>query len=182
MINEKKVKMYCCEDFSLIENYEEAVKSNEMYDAHHKLGLWFNRQWLIDNGFYYDQRAEMLMFIRHKEHISLHQTGQKYHLGRKLTDEHKQKIGDSHRGSKHYNFGKHRSEETKRKISKKLKGVYNLSLSKKVRQYTKDGVFIAEYPSLAYVERLYGFNHSDLSCCCHGKTKTSHGFVWRFAE
>lgn len=29
MISTKKVKKYCCEDITLIENYEEAVKSPE---------------------------------------------------------------------------------------------------------------------------------------------------------
>lgn len=37
MISEKKVKKFCCEDISRIENYEEAINSLEMWECHHRM-------------------------------------------------------------------------------------------------------------------------------------------------
>ena len=37
MINEKKAKLYCSEDISLIENYQAAIADKEkMWDIHHR--------------------------------------------------------------------------------------------------------------------------------------------------
>ena len=40
-----------------------------------------------------------------------------------LSEEHRRKISEAHKGEKHPNYGKHLSEETKQKISKSHKGV-----------------------------------------------------------
>lgn len=133
MINVSRANKFCCEDITLIENYDEAINSQEPWDIHHKIGLYFDKQWLIDNGFYYDQRSEMLVFLPHGEHSSLHNTGHKIsdgqkralhiaHKGKKLSDETKQKMSEARIGEKNHMFGKQHSEETKRKISKARKG------------------------------------------------------------
>ena len=87
--------------------------------------------------------------------------------------------------------GKHRSEETKKKISDGLKGkpAHNKGkpmseeqkkkLSKKVLQFTLDGEFVREWPSMMEAHRN-GFNHSAVSSCCRGKQKTSNGFKWKY--
>ena len=62
----------------------------------------------------------------------------------------------------------------------KLKLINNLKLSKAVLQYTKDEVFIKEYPSAAEVERETGINHSNVALCCMGKRKTAGGYIWKF--
>ena len=54
--------------------------------------------------------------------------------------------------------------------------------SKAVQQFTKDGKFVAEFPSLKEVERQFGFYFGNLSNCCHGKVKQSYGYVWKFKE
>lgn len=70
MISESTVKKYCCEDISLIENYEEAVNSPEMYDCHHRLEIdeeneiVFSGNELIDLGYYYNRPAKELIFFR----------------------------------------------------------------------------------------------------------------------
>lgn len=51
---------------------------------------------------------------------------------------------------------------------------------KEVVQYTKDGVFVAEYRSVNEVEDKNGFKHSHISECCNGKLKQAYGFVWKF--
>ena len=54
------------------------------------------------------------------------------------------------------------------------------SLSKTVYQYTKDGQFVAKYPSLSEVERQLGYKKQSISNCCKGKIKTAYGFIWSY--
>lgn len=55
-------------------------------------------------------------------------------------------------------------------------------LSKPIVQYTSDGVFMAEYSSLAEVERVTGIDHSSISKVCRGKLKTAGGYIWLYEE
>lgn len=52
---------------------------------------------------------------------------------------------------------------------------------KKVNQYTIDGVFLRQWPSLYEAERN-GFKHTSVSSCCRGKRRTAYGFVWSFSK
>lgn len=53
--------------------------------------------------------------------------------------------------------------------------------SKPVQQYTKDGHFVAEYPSVTEAEKQTGIDHSNISKCCLGvqNHSTAGGFIWR---
>ena len=51
--------------------------------------------------------------------------------------------------------------------------------SKKVLQFTLDGEFIREYPSIMECERN-GFYSSAVCRCCNGKQKTAYGFLWMY--
>ena len=55
--------------------------------------------------------------------------------------------------------------------------------SKCVCQYSLDGEFIKEWPSLAEIERQLGFAKANISACCKNKygAKTRYGYIWRFA-
>lgn len=53
---------------------------------------------------------------------------------------------------------------------------------KKVRQYTKKGVFVAEYESVKEAADSVGTNSNNISHVCLGKGKTCKGYIWRFAE
>lgn len=64
-----------------------------------------------------------------------------------------------------------------KRISKSCK---NGKLSKKVLQFTKDNVFIREFPSLLEVERQLGFLHGQISRCCNRKQKYAYGYLWKF--
>ena len=57
----------------------------------------------------------------------------------------------------------------------------NGKCSKKVLQFTLDGEFIREWPSIQEIERQLGFNHSAVSRCCNGKQKSAYGFKWCYA-
>ena len=86
----------------------------------------------------------------------------------KRTDGTKKKISES-------KIGKHFSEESKRKISQSM-GVNG------VLQYSKDGKFIAEYPSTREAERQTGCYQSHICDCCKGKYKTCGGYIWKYKE
>lgn len=145
MINIKKTKKYCCEDISLIENYEQALNDEtQIYDIHHKLeiqdGVVTSAKELINQGRYWNRPAEELIFIAHSEHTKLHNTGENHPMfGKHHSTETKQKMAESHKGKccgenhpmygccgeNHPFYGKHHSSETKQKISNALKGENN---------------------------------------------------------
>lgn len=54
--------------------------------------------------------------------------------------------------------------------------------SKPVLQFTMDGTFVAEYPSLSEAERQTGVSQGSISRCCNGHPHYSHAgsFVWKW--
>ena len=53
--------------------------------------------------------------------------------------------------------------------------------SKKLLQFTKEGVFIREWDCAMDVKRDLGFNNSHISACCSGKRKTAYNYKWKYA-
>ena len=115
----------------------------------------------------------------HKNKISEAQTGKHHseeskkkmseaHIGKHFSEDHKNKISEAH-------IGKHLSEEAKRKISEAMR-------VNKILQFSKEGEFIAEYPSLVEAERQTGCNRGNICQCCKGKLKTCGGFIWKYKE
>ena len=76
-------------------------------------------------------------------------------------------------------LGKNHSDETKIKISKSNTGKNNKN-SKKVYQYSKDGLLINEYESVGEASRILGFSQGNISSCCLGNQKTAYGFIWSY--
>lgn len=68
-----------------------------------------------------------------------------------------------------------RSDEWKKKQSESHKG-------KRVCQYSKDGEFLAEYPSFHEASRQTGATKECISRCCVGKIKTAGGYVWSLSN
>ena len=82
------------------------------------------------------------------------------------------------------NKGKHHSEETKKKINNAKKGKHRSEetkkkLSKIILQFTLDGIFICEWPSINEAQSKLGIKH--ISDCCNGKRKSAGGFKWCYA-
>lgn len=74
----KSLHKICSEDISLIENYQEAVSSPELWVAHHRLeDLGFSKENLIYLGLYYGVPANELIFMTNSEHMSHHNKGDK---------------------------------------------------------------------------------------------------------
>ena len=57
-----------------------------------------------------------------------------------------------------------------------------LTKGKAVNQFTTDGVFIAQYPTIRDATRQTGVDNTWISGCCRGKYgyKTAGGYVWRY--
>ncbi len=149
----KSAKLYCCEDISLIENYQEALESNEIYDIHHKLetseGVYISKNELVKNNLYYSRPASELIFLPHSEHTKLHheitipgrfeKLSQK-RKGHAVSEETKEKIKQS-RLEHNANLTEEewkkeyaRTDETKRKISIANKGRKHAPVSEDVRK------------------------------------------------
>ena len=120
----KKCYKYCCEDISKIENYDEAVKSLERYDCHHRLETHifckshdaylprkygnFTSKQLVEKGLYWNRPASELIFLKVDEHTKVHYKT----LHNPCTNK---RISES-------NSGRKLSVETRTKISNSLKG------------------------------------------------------------
>lgn len=120
--NKYKVKKYC-EDYTKIENYDEALSSPLRYDLHHRHEISENKSAsdLIDENLYYHRPPEELIFLEHGEHMRLHNLNS--------SEETRQKISEALKGEKSYMYGKpshwkgkHPSEETRKKMSDAKKG------------------------------------------------------------
>ena len=122
----------------------------------------------------------------HRKKLSESMTG-KHH-----TEESKKKMSEAKTGEKHPMFGKHHSEETKNKISEAHIGKHPSEEHRKkmseshgvygILQFTKDGEFIAEYPSLHEASRQTGCSQGNLCECCKGKRKQCGGYAWKYKE
>ena len=151
MINEYYAKKFCCEDLSLIENYDIAVAdTTQTWDCHHRRGTIYTVNDLIEIGEYYHRPAIELIFLTPSAHRSLHNNGVPKHYlkGIPLSEAHKKAIGDAN--------------------------------SKKVLQLTKAGEFVREWPSLCEAERELGIARSSICKCCNGICKYASGYIWKY--
>lgn len=73
------------------------------------------------------------------------------------------------------NYGTHNERVAKAHIN-------HPKLSKPVLQFTKDEIFVNEYPSIKEVERQTGIANQSISACCIGKRKSAGGSVWKYKE
>ena len=135
MINLIIVKKLC-KDYTLIENYEEAMNdTTQTWICHHILGEILSREQLLDHDFYYDVPACMLKFVTKAEHNSLHRKGKTaWNKGkhgiysketrRKISEaiKDKNRLVEYRRKMSEAQKGKKLSEETKKKIAEAMKG------------------------------------------------------------
>lgn len=116
MICEYTVKKFCKDKISLIENYDKAIAdSNNMWHCHHRREITTSRKELIKIGEYYSRPASELIFLTKAEHSALHNKGNKYMLGKHLSEETRRKMSEAKKG-------KHLSDEAKRKLSAAKQG------------------------------------------------------------
>lgn len=108
----KSIKLICCEDISLIDNYNEAINDKEkMWDCHHRLEIELNktRSELIKLNLYYNRPATELIFLTRSEHKLLH----KDLLGKKFSEATKQKMREIRLGKACSDITKQRMRDAK---------------------------------------------------------------------
>lgn len=67
-------------------------------------------------------------------------------------------------------------------IDKMRKAGYEMckKMSVPVLQYNLNGEFIKEWDSAANVEREMNISRANISKCCKGQKKSSHGYIWKY--
>ena len=125
MISEENAKKYCCEDISLIENYDKAIADKtQTWVIHHRAEILpcgnFSVNDLIKHSLYCNRPASELVFMKASEHSLLHATGKNHPMyGKKFSKERCAKMSNSMKGK---NTGKTHTLETKHKMSRAHKG------------------------------------------------------------
>ena len=118
MIDVKRVKEYCGDDYTLIENYDLAINdTTKTYHLHHRAEILpcgkFSVKDLNKFGLYWKRPANELIFLTQAEHRGLH--ARSMFKGRTHSEESKKLMSEAH-------TGKYHSEETKKKMSANRKG------------------------------------------------------------
>ena len=177
MICEKYAKNFCCEDLSLIENYDKAIADmTQTWHCHHRGEISpcgrFSVSDLKKFELYFNRPASELIFLTHSEHRRLHLKGVP------LSEDHKKAISEAHKGVPRLDLkGIPRSEATKKAISDAMKGVN----AKKILQFTKSGELIKDWQSAYEAAHNLGIAQSSICSCCNGKRKYAGGYVWKYA-
>ena len=79
--NHHRINMYCKDPLEMIENYQEAIDSNERYELHHRLELTLDGQFAHGHeelkrlGMYWHRPYFELIFLKSSDHRRLHNLG-----------------------------------------------------------------------------------------------------------
>lgn len=130
-----------------------------------------------------DNRIENLRWVTYKEnsnneltkkHIneSLPRGENHFIYGKKLSEETKRKMSESHKDKKF-------SEEHKRKLSDANKGKHG---SIKIVQLSLDNELIKIWSSSHEAEKEGKFHKGNINNCCKGRQKTYKGYKWMYYE
>lgn len=60
--------------------------------------------------------------------------------------------------------------------------IANKAREKIILQYTKDGQFVADYPSMKEAQKQTGIHCNNISRCCLNIRPSAGGFVWKYKE
>lgn len=164
----------------------------EGYDIHHI------------NEVKVDNRLENLVLLTHGEHMRLHHTGEKNPHSKPVLQYTKEGVLVTEYTGVHEaerQTGVHCAVISKVCLYKcKTAGGFiwrfkddpllpeqlslhnGISQPKPVLQYTKEGVFIAEYASAREASRATGIINQSISNVCHHKKKSTHGYIFRFKD
>ena len=100
--------------------------------------------------------------------------------GYKPSPETKAKLSAALAGRPNPRKGKPLSQEhiAKREETRKERGIGR----KQVSQYTKERVWIKDWPSIKEAGEALGIQKGKISTCAKGELKTSGGFIWKYSE
>ena len=104
MISLNNAKKYCCEDISLIENYDKAISDDYLiWHCHHRNENIASAKCLQQLNLYFNRPASELIFLTPKEHKQAHLKIDK-HI-KKLSDETRLKISKGNTGLNNWTKG-----------------------------------------------------------------------------
>lgn len=117
---------------------------------------------------YKGEKASMYGKKHSKESIEKIRKGS---IGRPVSLKTRQKISEA---NKKYNGmrGKTHTEKVRKQVSERF--------SIPVLQYTLQGEFIKEYPSITQAQLELNIISNHIGCCCIGRRKTCSGFIWKY--
>lgn len=160
MISYTMVSLFCNEDISLIENYEQAAADiMQTWHCHHRLEIQdeiiLSKNELIRQNLYFNRPASELIFLTKSEHMQLHAKNRSKQtrkliadskIGKTLSKEAKQKISKSLEGNTRMK-GKRLSEEAKQKLRDFWKNhpEYNEERKRKIAESQKGKHFSDEH-------------------------------------
>ena len=107
-----------------------------------------------------------------RKHMSEAMKGNKSRTGMKNSEKHKKRMSELMKGN---DFGKYH------KVTPEYIEKIKMSQPNRVvlQQYTKDGIFIAEYTSIKEASRKTGINEGNIGASSRGKLKSAGGFLWK---
>ena len=158
MINEIQAKKYCSENVSLIENYHQAIADKDrMWDIHHRRECDEEGRTL----FTHKQLKEMNLYFKRPASELVFVTKS---MHKKIHHEQMQNCG---------------------KLGGKIAGKSPSRIAKisiPILQFTKDGEFIKEWPSVIEACRKLGIGSSSICQCCKGRCKQAGGYRWAYKD
>lgn len=114
------------------------------------------------------------------EKMSIAQKGNKNWLGKKHTQESKDKISIAHKGMK-YSAEINLSKGRKGRKSNRIGFFSELHpRSKKIIQLDKEHNIINEWTCIMDIVRELGYSAGNISSCCSGRLKTYKSYLWKF--
>lgn len=156
MINNCNAKRFCSEDIALIENYQDAIADEErMWEIHHRREC--------------DSEGRTLFTVKQLKEKNLYLKRPASELVFVTRSMHKKLHREQMRNGA--------------KIGAKIGGkITGKKLSIPILQFAKSGEFIKEWPSAREAGRHLGIFQTSICQCCKGYSKSSGGFVWRYAH
>lgn len=61
-------------------------------------------------------------------------------------------------------------------------GLERPKFQRKIKQYSLEGEYIAEFNYIREAKRYLNIDGSSISACCRGKRKSAGGFIWKYAD
>lgn len=113
--------------------------------------------------------------VKFQKAVKEKRVGSIAHKENKLSEDTKKKISDG--------LKKHFSQNQKNKVNiEKHRESMTRAVGKPVAQYTKDGVFIKEYKSIAEAGRTSTVKKNNIGLVLAGTNKTAGGFIWKYSQ
>ena len=152
----KFAKCYCCEDISFIENYNQAIADQKrMWEIHHRRETDSEGKTL----FTHEQLKEMNLYENRPASELIFATRS---MHSKIHREIREKGG----------------KKTGAVNGKKSA----IKCSIPILQFSIDGTFIKEWPSVCEAGRQLGISQGNICSCCKGRLKHAGGFAWRYKD